>query len=173
MKQQTFLFTLLLLAAFGAQAQSNAITIYGFKQLTSGGMQKRGDIDETGRLIKQEPAPALHYAIYLANSSGNNVYPVQLWIQGKAYAVKVKPFQNNLVVPANTDAPVAKLKTLLPETGGTIYRLMPAPLAVDKSNDRASALAAQNDVVVLYRWKGKLEYGVLKKFVDAEPVILQ
>lgn len=173
MSKRNFYILVFMLMISVAQAQSDTATVYAFRQRTTGGMQKQGDIDESGKIIKRTPKQVFKHTIYLASASKARIYPVQIWINGKAFSVKSEPVKNNPVVPANMDAPVTKLKTLLPTTAGTVLKLTPLPLAADKSGAHAKALAVDNDVVVLYKLSGKLRYGVWKKFVELDPVALQ
>lgn len=173
MKKHIF-FTLAFIAtAFLIQAQEDGITIYGFRQQSTGGMQKRGDIDETGKLVKKEPAQIFKNLIYLASASKARIYPVQMWIKGEAFSVNANVVTSEQLLKEDANRHAGKIKAVVYKAGQTIWKLTPKPLVIDKSGGRAKALAIANDVVVLYKMSGKLRYGVLKKFTDLDPVALQ
>jgi hypothetical protein len=172
MKKHVFVTFIFLIAAFLLHAQSDTVTLYGFKQRTTGGMQKKGDIDETGRLKKAAPTEVFQYAIYLATQRKTRIYPVQLWINGEAFAVKSEWIAAAQLMDKYADRHYERMQPIVTAAQG-IWKLTPIPLAVDKSGGRAKALAISNDVVVLYKSSGKLRYGVLKKFTELDPVALQ
>jgi hypothetical protein len=172
MKKRNLFALLLVLNVFLTQAQSSGATLYGFRQRSTGGAQRTGSIDENGKTVTIKPTEVFQYNIYVSTKSKTRIYPVQLWINGEAFSVKGEPFNNNPVVPANGDAPASRLKPLIPETAGKVWKLKPLPLVADKSGGRAKALAINNDVVVLYKMGGKLRYAVLKKFTELDPVSL-
>jgi hypothetical protein len=167
MKKQTFLTALFVSTTVLLYAQSKPVTVYGFERRISGGMQKRGDVDESGKQVKTPPAyPGLQRLIYLASNS--RVYPVQLWISGEAFAVKTKQVA---ALPGDlADSTKAATRSV---SIGKFWQLIPLPLTADKSGGRAKALAINNDVVVLYKAGGKLRYGVLKKFAELNPAVQQ
>ncbi len=154
-------------------AQKHTAVIYGFRQQSTGGMQKRGDIDESGRLLKKEPPKVFKYAIYLTTKYTQTLHPVQIWIKGKAFSVRAEA--KTAAEFLNEDAGRYSKKTnpAIYETAGAIWKLNKTQPTKNNGSNRAKALAAANDVVVLYRMGGKLHYGVLKKFTDLEPALLQ
>lgn len=168
-------FTLLFVAiAFLLQAQSGDVRLYGFKKRAAGGMQKRGDIEEGGKLIKTKPAEVFQYTIWLVTESRMRIYPVQLWIRGEAFSVKADWIPAAQLLQNENDAYryYEKLKTVVTKAGGA-WKLTPLPLVTDKSGERAKALAVENDVVALYKLAGKVRYGVLKKFTELDEAVLQ
>jgi len=165
--------TLFVIMAFLLQAQPGKDTLYGFQQHVSPGIKSAGDIDENGKLLKKESPDMKHYTIYLSTASKARVYPIQLWINGRAFSVEVDTLAHPPYVYTNTDAPATKSKPLFPKTSGTIYKLNPIPLIADKSSSKAKALVKANAVVFYYIRSGIKHYGVLKKFTELEPVSLQ
>ena len=155
------------------QAQPAQDILYGFQQHISPGIKKAGDIDENGHFTKQKSTPLSHYTIYLAAASKTRIYPIQLWINGEAFSVEMEVLAHPPAAPSNINAPGHQAKPLFPETTGTIYRLNPIPLIADKSNRKAKDLALANAAVLYYKKEGKMQYGVLKKFTELEPVSLQ
>jgi hypothetical protein len=171
--KQVILTGLLLLTFAIVNAQSKAVTLYGFRQHISPGAQKAGDIDENGKFIEKQAPELFHYTIYLAIASKAPVAPIQLWINGEPYSVQADTVTKIPVTTTNTDAPAAKVVHLIPDTAGTILKLMPVPLTIDKGTKRLHKLAKTNAVVVRYKQDGDLRYEVLKKFKDLDPQALQ
>ncbi len=155
------------------KAQTSKDTLYGFQQHISSGTKKVGDIDENGNLIKQKTPEVSHYSIYLATASKTRIYPIQMWINGEAFSVKIETIEQPPVEYSNINAPAAKVKPLFPEPTGTIYKLTPTPLVANKGEDKGNALAQENAVVLYYTKSGKKYYEILKKFTKLEPVSLQ
>jgi hypothetical protein len=151
-------------------AQPETDTLFAYRQRVTPGTQKIGDMDENGKLIKKEAKPVFHYTICFIAPSKTPIYPVQLWVNGKAAAVEATTLENPPTVYTNVDAP----RPLFAQPVGTIYKLTPAPLAVDKDiAGTGKTLAVNNAVVLLYKKDGKLQYEVLKKFTDQPAVSLQ
>ena len=173
MRMRKLSFTaLLLFVAFLLHAQAAKDTLYGFQQRIIPGAKAAGDIDETGKLVKKETAPAYHYSIYLATHVEAPLQPVQLWINGQAFSFTAERVNEMPVRQTNLDASASDT-LLIPETGTTVYQLTPMPLVADKSSRKLRAKAKENTVVVCYKTGKKARYEVLKKFSDLGALSLQ
>lgn len=169
MKQSIFMLLFLGTALF-LQAQKAKPELYGYRQRITGGAKKVGEIDETGKLIKKKTRDVFHYAIYVATASKARIYPVQLWINGEAFSVEMERVMQTPVTQEAVNLLNGNAKILVPEAAGSVYKLNTVPLISDKGDNRAYTLAKTHAVLFLYKTAGKLQYGVLKKFTDLEPV---
>jgi len=154
-------------AAFLLHAQGSLERLYGFHQSVSPGAKRMADIDASGRIVKNEAPDLSHYFLLLTTPSRLRIYPIQLWINGVAYSVKIESvekvpiFNNN----GDTSSGMKKLPLTL-KTGEKLFQLTPVPLIADKGSAKAKALTAKNAVVFYYKKAGTFHYEVLKKFTE-------
>ena len=171
----TILIVPFLLLALAAFAQTTPVKLYGYAQTVSAGMVQRGAIDETtGQETAAKPRKNQNYFIYLAGPKGVRIYPTEIWISGKQYAANSTTITETPVEISNNNVPGRPKKTILvPKTTGTLLSLTPAPPAGIKETASAKTKAKTNDLVVVYKMKGKMYTAVLKKLNRLEPVALQ
>ena len=171
----TILILPLLLLALAAFAQTTPAKLYGYVQTVSAGMVQRGSIDETtGQETQAKPRRNQNYFIYLAGPKGVRIYPTEIWISGKQYSAQYTSVTETPVEIANNNVPGRpKSVTLVPKTTGSLLSLTPAPAAGIKGLASAKTKAKANDLVVVYKMKGKTYTSVLKKLNRLEPVALQ
>jgi hypothetical protein len=167
-----FFFTLLLFFAAAVQAQSSGEKLYGFQQRVIPGAQQAGDYDKDGHFIKKEAPEVFKYLIYMTTSSKQKIYPVQLWINGKAFSIKMDSVQTP-VVQHDSNLPNSEGKVLVLKTTGVVLQLIPVPLVADKGNTTLKQLSTKNAVVFYYKKAGKGYHGVLKKLSELSPQSLQ
>src|SRR5438309_5861860 len=135
-----FFFTLLLFFFVAVQAQSHGEKLYGFQQRVIPGTQQAGAYDQNGHFIKKEAPEVFKYLIYLTTSPKESIYPVQLWINGKAFSIKMDSVQQTPVVQHDTNLPNSEGKVLVPKSTGVVLQLIPVPLVADKGTSALKQL---------------------------------
>ena len=168
-----FLIAATVFATLFSKAQTTEM-LYGFHQSVSPGAKKSADIDASGRIVKNQTSDVSHYIIYLATFSKMPIYPIQLWINGEAFSVKIEAVEQVPVIQTHSDTAGGKRKPLLTlKAGQQLFQLTPVPLIADKSSGKAKALASKNAAVLYYKKAGKFQYRVLKKFTELAAPALQ
>jgi hypothetical protein len=174
MKMLILLIALLLAVSAPAQQNSN-ITLYAFEQPVTPGVQKAGDIDESGNRISAEnTGPLRNYMLYAVSPSSARLYPVTLWLKGKKYGVKLKTVTETPVTHTNYSNPGSpKTAVLVPETGKKVLELIPTDVYSEKAFPAAESLAASNDVVFVFRQNGKFLYKTLSRLTKLDAAAMQ
>jgi hypothetical protein len=158
MKKLLFLSAIVFLN-FSSYAQAEGtIKLYGFKQLVSGG--RAPDI-VAGTTTKTSNGAGRNYFIYAASSS--RIYPSEMWIEGVRYGVSVRLIAKTPVEYSDEANVGSPKKVLVPKTSKKVIQLTPIPAMVSKSIPvKPQALAASNELVVLYKQNGKFYYAAIK-----------
>jgi hypothetical protein len=144
------------LTGFG---QKDGITLYAFEQKVIPGIAPARDVVEGGKVVKKTSWAEKQYYIFLTTPDNITVYPVLVWIKGKAFGVRSK----------ESATPVKRLSTndttivLVPKTEQRVVRLFPVETALGKQQWGAT-LAKQNELVLVYKIKGRHYYLVKERF---------
>ena len=177
MKRKLLLaFTILFMAAI-SQAQSRpSVKLYGYTQNVIPGTRVKGDVDESGKLVKKEPDSGHmgNYRLYLTGPQSPRLYPIALWIKGERYGVKSETVANTPISVTNYNIPShPKTTTIVPKTTQKVLLLTPLSSTDAKPLAGAAALAQNNELVVAYKWRGKIYYAALGKLTELEPQAMQ
>ena len=84
-----FIFIVVLWSGEGF-AQAGTVKLYGYTQPVIAGVRPTVQPHEEGNSNKPRRAGA-NYFIYLAFPKNGVVYPVQVWLKGKAYNINIQP----------------------------------------------------------------------------------
>lgn len=165
-----------LLAAFTIHAQTGQDQLYGFSQVTiPGAAAAKRVTDDAGNTVERRTEDLkVTYYIYLSTTAKTRVYPIEVWIKGNAYSARPETVGST---PVQVSGPVVmgrtQKKTLVPKTTQKVTRLVPIPLTADKSSQKAQKLAAENELVVVYKQGGKTFYKTLKALTELSPQAMQ
>jgi hypothetical protein len=168
--------TLVLFAAFALRAQTGSDQLYGFSQVTiPGAAAAKRVTDDAGNVVERRTEDLkMNYFIYLRTAVKTRVYPVEVWIKGKAFSARPEIISNT---PVQVSGPVVmgrtQKTTLVPKTTQKVIQLVPIPLTSNKSTQKAQNLAAANELVVVYKQGGKTYYKTLKAITELSPQALQ
>lgn len=157
MKPIFFLLTFVFFYLSNASAQS--VRLYGYVQKTTPGIAAARDIDENGNTQKIDNASTEGYHIYFSTPSRNRLYPIEGWIKGKRVGLKAEVVTS----PVTATDEQGEEKTLVAKTSDKVYLLSGTELMADKSLAHAEKLSKINELVVVYKLNGKIQYAVLKK----------
>ena len=158
--------TFFIILGCSAQMQGTA-TLYGYKQGIAPGVQQNVAEEGTGKQVTSSSRGSYNYHIYI--SSPDIVYPAELWLNGERFSVRTRSISAPVTVTADDDQ---KVVTLVPATSEKVLQLTPAP-PVDKELAFLKHVTKENELVVLYKMKGKLYYQRLKTFKKLPSVVLQ
>lgn len=141
-----------------------ALKLYGFSRVSTPGMVPAREFDENGRTINKPANESIGYFIYLAANASLKIQPKEIWIMGKRYRVSSAPVIQSPVV--------AGKDTLVKATSLKIQELQwdNKPSTTTSTPATVKKLAATNELVLKYQWKGKTYYKSLKKISELEPV---
>ena len=171
MKRNLILLVVTLLAGIMVYSQPT-LKLYGYKQVIIPGTVPVV-ISEDGKPSAQvAPKVWNNFFLYLTYSKGETIQPMQLWINKKAYTVKVEPIAKTPVEHVNRNIPARPVTTVLvPKTTNKIVFLNPKELTGKPVTPSASAkkLIDTSELVLAYKWKGKIYYKALKELKELEP----
>ena len=162
MNSKLLLF-ILTFASISTYAQ-NGIRVYGYAQQQLPGIVPRGN-SEQGVPVKKEVVT--DHLIYFSSPKGSQVTLVEMYINGRPYSIQSGSL---LPTPVSQKDNLGKTITLVPKTGNEVRQLIRSDYVKGKDFSRARQKAAVNDVVVVYRFRGKYYSAVLKKLTKLEPV---
>ena len=171
-----FLSTLFLLAAYALSAQTSGDKLYGFSQVTiPGAAAAKRVTDDAGNVVERRTEDLkVNHFIYLTTTSKTRVYPIEVWIKGKAFSARTEAVANTPVQVSGVVVMGRTQKTtLVPKTTQKVTRLIPTPLTASKSSQKAKTLAGENELVVVYKQGGKTFYKTLKTITELSPQALQ
>jgi hypothetical protein len=151
-------------AAFG-QTKGTA-KVYGYVQSVLPGVPK-GGIEVSGE-ESTGPGAGKNYFIYITSAS--RIYPSELWIDGVAYMPKTSSVSKT---PVKRELNNGQSKVLVPSTTRKVWMLTPAPPQDNKQKAGSKKLAANNEVVVVYKQNGKFYYNALKKLEQLDDAAMQ
>lgn len=166
MKQFYFLSAAIIfsIAAY-TQKEGNA-QLYAYRQSVLPGTVR---VDENGREVPRKPQ--YNYYIYLVSSA--KIFPVEAWIDGKAYHVNAA-MSSTPVEYKNPTSGENKPKVLVPKTTKKVWQLH---LASEKINQIKNAMqknvSDKNQLVIIYKCGKTLYYKSVLKFLELEPLAMQ
>lgn len=150
-----------------AQEQGRA-KLYGFKEEVIGGVNS-SHLEENGEQVNRN-STGLNYYIYL--QAGTRVYPSEMWINGHPFGVSFQSVTTP-VERQEFNAPDSGKTVLVPKTNEKVMQLVPVAAVESKLTEKGKSLAANNELVVIYKQEGRFYYSVLDQLKPLVPVALQ
>ena len=167
-KKLLILFICLFTVSLVSYAQVKKV--YAYKQASIPGAiigSGENDIEEKNAAKSREQKQNYNYWFYLSIPKKEKVTITGLWIDGKQYEIKSE---------AITDLPVKKIvytglekndtTIMVPVTINKVLLVHPAAI---KAAGTKLKLAATNELVIRYTWKGKIHYTTIKKIKELDP----
>ena len=150
MKKITFIVLLMTLSYFAVAQQGAIIKSYAYRQETIPGQIMEG----------QEDARFVSHFIYLEILKKNNIVIKYIWIGNHCSIPSVIAISKLPVVMVhNTGMGMNEGSTqLVPKTKNTILQVMQGKEIADQKLTTGKRLAAKNEFVIAYRYKGKWCY---------------
>lgn len=169
------LFSFCICIYFTSAAQTpGKAKLFGYKEPVVSGRSPGNGLEENGKpaILPGQAESSFNYFLYLQSSS--RVYPSEMWINGKPYAVSIETIKQTPVVRENEVTPSQPSKTeLVPATDQMVLALFPVTVSENKLTAIGRSLAAGNELVVVYKQGGKFYYNTLKKLTVLEAAPLQ
>lgn len=140
-------------------AQSKgSLTLYGFKQVVSGGVPPdRTQLPSNNQKVYK----GTNYLLYATASF--TFQPVEVWLGGVRYSVRTTNVPTPVVYGDETNIGSPK-KTLVPKNGQTVVQLIPIIFKGGKVRYMSAAwrLSKNNELVVIYKQAGKIYFSSLR-----------
>ncbi len=145
-----------------------AVKVYGYSQVFVPGMIPQDDIPgENGGKSPKKSYVVTNYYLFMAASPAAIIQPREIWLDGKGF----KAISQQIVkTPVRSDYP--EKKTLVASTKLKVTQLaMGDSLSTSsKPTQTLRKLTAGNQLVIVYSWKGRKYYAVVKKLTVLNPV---
>jgi hypothetical protein len=154
---KSFIVLYLLFFNLACIAQKSGIQLYAYEQKVIPGIAPAHEEAEARNKVQ--------YYIYITTPQTKTVYPVSLWIKGIQFGIKIK----EAATPVESLTLNDSAMVLVPGTGQRAYRLFPVETIPAKGPGQ-TALAKQNDVVLVYKMNGKYHFLAKKKLVQLSAV---
>ena len=165
----TFLLFCFLLIILSASAQTRGTAkLYGYVQSVMPGANL-GVINEAGEEVPEKNPARKNYRIYAVSSS--RIYPVEMWINGEPYSVKMDIISTTPVVHGSET--MGNRTELVPATSQKVILLSPAPYTETKNIGDVRSIASSNELVLVYRQNGKFYYSALNELTQLEAAAMQ
>lgn len=169
--KRNLILLMALLAGIWVYAQPS-LALYGYKQKVFPGTVPVGISEDGNQSAQVAPRVTANYFLYLVAPKGETIQPVLVWINKKAYTVKVETVTRTPVEHVNRNIPARPVTTVLvPKTTRKVVRLVPASLADAsvKPSSVVKKLMGTSELVVSYKWKGKTYHKALKQLKELDP----
>jgi len=146
------------------------VKIIAFEQESLPGAKPAGVTDENGNRVKKAAAKK-NYFIFLSFKKTYNITPAQVFIRGKAFAIRSKTLKKTPVEYANNTVVNNPEKiTLVPFTNDKVLGVDIAEISrQEKKPNSIQKLVDKNDVVISYVWNKKTYFVSLQKIKRLEP----
>lgn len=164
MKKKLTLFCSILILFSGSliAQRSVKIKLYAYAQPVHSGIQSKTQIAESGIEYKSESKSKLNYIIYLEHRSSKTIRPLEIWIAGKAYGIKMNQIEFTPVeLTDNSNIKDPKKILLVPATSNKVFSISLTGLS-EIANSKSDELKNQkaNEITLVYRRKCKSLYTI-------------
>lgn len=144
--------------------------VYAYKQASIRGNtigSGENDIEEKSGTKQREQKQNFNYWFYLSIPKKEKVNITGLWIDGKQYDLKSETI-NDLPVKKIVYTGLEKNDTtiMVPVTANKVILVYPGGI---KPAGAKLKLAAANELVIRYTWKGKVQYASARKIKELNP----
>jgi hypothetical protein len=145
-----------------------AVKLYGYSQVFVPGMVPQHDIPgEGGGNAPKKTYVVTNYYLFMAANPTAIIWPQEIWIDGKGFKVTGPQVVKTPVIvefpEKKTLVAATKLKVMQLALGDSLPASPKPTLTLRK-------LLAGNQLVIVYSWKGKRHYAVIKKLAVLSPV---
>ncbi|MGQ0737494.1 MAG: hypothetical protein ACT4OJ_00385 [Bacteroidota bacterium] len=145
-----------------------AVKLYGYSQVFVPGMIPQDDVpDENGGRTIKKPHVVTNYYLFIAASPATIIQPREIWLEGKGF----RAISQQLVkTPVMSDYPEKKTLVAATKLKVTQLTLGDSLPSSPKPTQTLRRLTVANQFVLVYSWKGKRYYTVIKKLTVLSPV---
>jgi hypothetical protein len=172
--KKIFLPAFLFIAICGWTQSAAVINVYAYSQSVTPGTIPTVLIGEDGKQEEVKPVERVNYLLYAVQSRKTSVTFTTVWIKGKAYPVttdSVSPTPLQIDVPGKET--YKETITLVPATKHKVWAINPGTqLSVSPvASATLKKLIKKSELVLVYKWKGKLYYYSVGKINKLQPAL--
>jgi hypothetical protein len=130
-----------------------------------------GTIDETGKEIKEVAEKKLNYYIYAEQKKSTIITIVSIWVKGKNYSTKAS-LVSKTPVEVKSDDPSSGNTVLVPKSNNKVILITPGSekKTMQKPSAYLSKALSSSEVIIVYKWNGKIYYSEIKKIKELKTV---
>jgi hypothetical protein len=157
--------------SFVSAQKTPVIKMYAYTQSVLPGQKKNIIVNENGNTQEQTTPKKMNYFFYAEKKKQEPIKIAGIWMYGKKYLVIVSP-ATNTTVEISTNAETSGKITFMPAEDNEFLQILPG-YATTKGTNLPSGLkkmVQQNELVLIYTWKGKTWYFPVKKIKNLSPV---
>jgi hypothetical protein len=161
----------LLFAAMNGWSQTTAIShVYAYAQSVTPGTAPSVLIGENGKEEAVKPVERTNYLLDAVQPGAANISFVTVWIKGAAYPVKADSVSTT---PLQLNVGGEKTITLVPKTKHKVWVITPGSMLAAPARPSATLqkLIKKSELVLVYKWKGKLYYYAARKINKLPPAL--
>jgi hypothetical protein len=174
MKQVLTLLLLPLLSSSFASAQkAPVVKMYAYIQHVLPGTKRNVIVDENGNTIEPATQKKMNYFFYAEKKKSETIKIAGIWMYGKKYLAR---YDNVAATPVEifkgTSSNDSNKITLIPDADNEFVQILPGPTTTKgaKLSGYLKKMVQQNDLVLIYLWKGKTWYFPVKKIKNLSSV---
>ena len=172
MKQKLF-FTILFSCIYaGLLAQKlPIIKVYAYSQAVLQGAKPGNNVEEGGKEIKTVPEKKLNYLFYAEQKKSTVINIISVWIKGKNYSTRASLVAKT-PVEMRSDDPASGSTTLVPKSLNKIILITPSgqKITKQKPSPYLSKAIRSSELIIVYKWNGKIYYSEVKKIKELKSV---
>lgn len=156
-----------------AAQKTPVVKMYAFIQHVLPGAKKNIIVDESGKTIEPATSQKMNYYFYAEKKKSEVIKITGIWMYGEKYNAQV---DKGIPAPVELFESISSNqsgKTVLTPAEGNEF-LQVLPLSIISKNKKIPSylkkLIRQNELVLIYLWKGKTWYLPVKKIKSLQPV---
>lgn len=140
-----------------------AIKLYGYSRTHSPGTVRAKDPSASTTPPRKL---VIDYYLFWGIDPSYKIQPSEAWLHGQRYKIKS-------VLPVHTPFYLPDSNFSIPKTSSKVLELKPDEKPAIDQNQPAwlKKVIKENEMVIIYTWKGKKYYKALKKIKRLEPVL--
>jgi hypothetical protein len=154
---------ILIALPFSGLAQEPVVDGSAWQSTTLPGTRNTATSEVTGQEVAKPAKSSNNVVIFLEYKPTENIHPVRVWIDGRAYKATFQSVKNDQVVMQNQ----GQTDTLVKKTFYRIIRVQPSVEQTVKVPAAVLRTSTNHNVIIEYLWKSRKHYytiSVIKKY---------
>jgi hypothetical protein len=154
---------------FAAGAQGPVVNGNAWQSTTLPGTRNSATSEVTGQEVTKPVKTSNGVVIFLEYKPTQNIHPVRVWIDGKAFKATSQAVKNDQVIMEHQ----GQTDTLVKKTFYRIMRIQPAEADTVKIPASIRKSSTNNNVIIEYLWKSRKHYFTIPAIKKYGPVPLE
>lgn len=155
-------------------AQQAGVRLYGYKQAVVSGVRTSNNTNNKSEMPAKSTKPYFNYFIYLTHQPTTELYPSEIWIDKTVFDVRTDTIKTTPVELIYADNPFQTEKEILvPATSAIVVRISLLEKTPGKTTNAKNSIVTSNELVLVYKKKGKLYTVALKNMKALRPALMQ